>query len=319
MCIAAILQYTSNNIIRFMPKPKIIDCHTHAYPDEVASNPHAWANERGELYWAELVAPKERNSIQGWNDPAQMLAAMDAAEVDEAVLLGWYWTKESTCRWHNQVMANWISHAPGRFNAFAAIYPNANVIDQLETAKTLGFVGVGELHIGIQGYEESPKHWKTMAKWCAESNWPINFHVTDASIRMPPSAVKTPLQTFIKIAQQEPQLKMVLAHWGGQIAHLEKEPQIREILQNVYYDSAASPLLYDISIFKQMLKIVGPHKILFGSDYPLRLYPRKGKIPQMTPFIDSIRDESGLSNEQIVRLLGGNFDQLLPNRWAPKT
>ena len=314
MCIAAILQYTSNNIIQFMPKPNIIDCHTHVYPDEVATNPRTWANEHGESHWAELVAPVGRKSIQGWTDPAKMLLAMDAAEVDEAVLLGWYWTKESTCRWHNEAMAKWINHAPDRFNGFASIYPNANVIEQLETAKTLGFIGVGELHIGIQGYEESSCHWKDMLKWCADSDWPINFHVTDASIRLQPGAVSTPTQTFIEIAREEPRLKIILAHWGGRVAHMETNPSMREILANVYYDTAASPLLYDISIFKQMVEMVGSDKILFGSDYPLRVYPQLEKAPNMARFIDSVYDESGLNSNQLYKIMRGNFDKLLPNR-----
>mgnify|MGYP001355124046 CR=1 FL=1 len=59
-----------------MIRPKIIDCHTHAYPEEVTSNPQKWANKHGEHHWAELVVPESRKSIQGWSDPAQVLAAI---------------------------------------------------------------------------------------------------------------------------------------------------------------------------------------------------------------------------------------------------
>ena len=318
MYIASKVQQTSDYTIQFMLKPKIIDCHTHAYPDEVTSNPLEWANKHGEHHWAELVAPEGRKSIQGWSDPAQMLATMDSANVDEAILLGWYWTKESTCRWHNKVMAEWISYAPDRFNGFASIYPNNNVIDQLETAKALGFIGVGELHIGVQNYQESVTHWQCMAKWCANLDWPINFHVTDTSIRLPPGAVSTSTETLIEIAKQEPRLKIILAHWGGRIAHLETNPYMREILRNVYYDSAASPLIYDMSIFKQILEIVGPDKILFGSDYPLKIYPRFQKVPEMNRFINSIYNESGLSSKQIHGIMGENFNKLLPLRRTQK-
>jgi len=177
---------------------------------------------------------------------------------------------------------------------------------------------VGELHIGVQNYQESFTHWQSMAKWCANLGWPINFHVTDTSIRLPPGAVQTSTEKFIEIAKQEPQLKIILAHWGGQIAHLETNPSMREILRNVYYDSAASPLLYDMRIFKQMLEIIGPDKILFGSDYPLRIYPRFEKVPEMTRFIDSIYKESGLSNEQINGIMGENFNKISPLRGAQK-
>ena len=125
----------------------IIDCHTHAYPSELVTDPRAWARVHRESHWSELVSPPDRPSIQGWSDLDSMLLSMDAACVDQAVLLGWYWEHESTCRWHNEAMAKWIQAAPKRLIGFAAIFPNENVIDQLEAAKSMGFRGVGELHM----------------------------------------------------------------------------------------------------------------------------------------------------------------------------
>ncbi len=294
-----------------MPTPPIIDCHTHAYPAEVVAAPRAWAEARGELHWAELVAPSDRTSIQGWSDATTMLSAMDAAGVEQAVLLGWYWTQESVCRWHNESMAEWMQDAPDRFIGFAAIYPNAGVLDQLEAAKALGFRGVGEQHIGVQDYKATCPHWQAMTRWCVENNWPINFHVTETAGHEHPGAVATPLQAFVRMAEAEPELKMILAHWGGGLAYFEENPKLRTILRNVYYDSAASPLLYDMSIFRQMVRLVGVEKLLFGSDYPLRLYPRFQKMPDMERFLDQIRDEGGLNTRELDALLGGNFRRLL--------
>ena len=76
----------------FPPQPTvpIIDCHTHCYPPELSADPRAWAASHAEPHWAELVAPAGRRSIQGWGSLEQTLAAMDAAQVEQAVLLGWY-------------------------------------------------------------------------------------------------------------------------------------------------------------------------------------------------------------------------------------
>lgn len=293
-----------------MDTPPIIDCHTHAYPAEVVAAPRAWAEAQGELHWAELVAPSDRKSIQGWSDPEGMLTAMDAAGVAQAVLLGWYWTQECVCRWHNAVMAEWIQSAPDRFIGFAAIFPNENVVDQLEAAKAMGFRGAGEMHIGVQGLDEARLHWETMAKWCASEGWPINFHVTETAGHEHPGAIATPLQEFVRMAEAQPDLKMILAHWGGGLAYFEQNPRLRQILKNVHYDTAASPLLYDVSIFKQMVGLVGIEKLLFGSDFPLRIYPRRQKLPEMTRFIAAIRDEGGLDDAELSALLGGNFLRL---------
>jgi predicted TIM-barrel fold metal-dependent hydrolase len=252
----------------------IIDCHTHAYPSELVTNPRDWAKAQRESHWADLVAPVDRPSIQGWSNLDSMLASMDLACVDQAVLLGWYWEHESTCRWHNEAMAKWMQAAPERLIGFAAIYPNENVIDQLETAKNLGFRGVGELHLGVQDFDTAKSHWQAMARWCVENDWPINCHATEAAGHDHPGSFPTPLQDFVCLAEAEPDLKLILAHWGGGLAFFEQNPKLRKSLENVYYDCAASPLLYDMDIFRNMVGLVGIDKLLFGSDYPLRVFPQ---------------------------------------------
>ncbi|MGZ0654626.1 amidohydrolase family protein [Coraliomargarita sp. W4R53] len=289
----------------------IIDCHTHAYPAEAVADPRNWALAHNEPHWADLVAPTDRPSIQGWSNPETMLSAMEAAGVDQAVLLGWYWENESTCRWHNTEMAKWMQTAPNRFIGFAAIYPNSNVVEQLEVAKAQGFRGVGELHLGVQKFNAESPHWQAMASWCTLHGWPINCHVTEAAGHDHPGSVPTPLQDFVRMAESAPQLKLILAHWGGGLAFFEQNPRLRKRLGNVYYDCAASPLLYDIAIFKQMVHLVGIEKLLFGSDFPLRIYPKRQKRPDMAHFIDSIREASDLNETELAQLMGGNFKQLM--------
>lgn len=289
----------------------IIDCHTHAYPAEVAARPRAWAAEHGEAHWAELVDPADRKSIQGWSDPAGMLAAMDAAGVDRAVLLGWYWENESTCRWHNAAIADWLKQAPERFSGFAAIHPGGCVIDQLKSAKALGFCGVGEIHLGVQGWQIDGEAWQQLTDWCTRHGWPVNFHVTEAAGIPLPGSVATPLQWFIRIAQHAPDLKMILAHWGGGLPFFAQNPRLRPALRNIYYDTAASPLLYAASVFRRVADLVGADRILFGSDYPLRLFPQTQKLPDMQRYVDAIHDGAQLNPTELKQVMGGNFARLI--------
>ena len=50
--------------------------------------------------------------------------------------------------------------------------------------------------------------------------------------------------------------------------------EISSSFKNVYYDSSATSLLYNKQVFELAVKLVGPEKILFGSDYPL-VHPRR--------------------------------------------
>lgn len=240
-----------------------------------------------------------------------MLAEMDTNGVEKSVLLGWYWENESTCRWHNQVIADWVEHTPERFIGFASIYPNENVVDQLEAAKTLGLSGVGELHNGAQKFASHSPAWITLAEWCIANNWPVNLHATEAAGHDHPGSIETPLKDFIRKAEAHPDLKIILAHWGGGLAFFEKNPRLRKTLKNVYYDTAASPLLYDISIFRTVIDIVGVEKVLYGSDFPLRVYPRKQKHAQMQHFLAAIRDEAGLNEAELEAVFSKNFQRLL--------
>ena len=46
-------------------------------------------------------------------------------------------------------------------------------------------------------------------------------------------------------------------------------PEVRKALQNVYFDTAASPFLYNKDVFPIVSSLVGVEHILFASDYPL--------------------------------------------------
>jgi len=285
----------------------IIDCHTHCYPDEVTRRPREWAEARAEAHWAELVAPSDRKSIQDWAGPDRFIAAMDAAGVDKSVLLGWYWVNESTCRWHNEVIARWVRQAPERFIGFASILPNANVLDQLESAKALGLRGAGELHPGVQGFDSENPHWQAMADWCAAKGWPLNCHATSETGRDHPLSVPTPLADYVKMAENTPNLNLILAHCGG---GLPLKDEI-ELPKNLYYDCSASPLLYKSNPIREVIDHVGHQQVLYGSDYPLRVYPKTHKNAEMTTFLNGIRSEAEFSDNEREAIFGGNFERLI--------
>ena len=292
-----------------MPHRTIIDCHTHCYPPELTADPRGWASAFREPYW-ELVAPAGA-SIRGLVHPDSMLAAMDAAGIELAVLLGWYWQTERSCRWHNEVIAEWIAHAPERFIGFAAILPNDTVLEQLEYARQLGLQGVGELHFGVQNFNATSPAWQALAQWCVAHRWPVNLHATEAAGHAHPGNCATPLNEFVRMAEQSPDLTLILAHLGGGLPFFALNPRLHSALQHVYYDTAALPLLYDIRSLQAVIDLVGADKLLFGSDYPLRLYPRTQHQPNMRRWLDHIVNEGGLNAAQLDALLGANFKRLL--------
>ncbi|MEE8414180.1 MAG: amidohydrolase family protein, partial [Dehalococcoidales bacterium] len=62
---------------------------------------------------------------------------------------------------------------------------------------------------------------------------------------------------------------VVCAHWGGGLPFYALMPEVKKAMSNVFFDTAASPFLYNPQVYRQVIQLVGADKVLFGSDYPL--------------------------------------------------
>jgi hypothetical protein len=295
------------------PLRGVIDAHTHRYPPEVFADPVAWANARGETHWATLVGPRAdgRASLQGWADRRQMLRAMDRAGVERCVLLGWYWENHATCVWHNRHLAQWVREDPDRFSAFACVQPRAGAaaLDDLRRARDAGLCGIGEVFPAAQGFAMDDPAWQKILAWAAQENLPVNLHVPEPAGHAYPGFIAAPLSDYQFIARTHPEVTFIFAHWGGLLPLYALNPAVRRDLRNVYFDTAASPLLYDSRVYRLVADVIGADRILFGSDYPLRVFPSASQ-PGFTRPIAETR-ASGLTKSELIKILRTNTRRLL--------
>lgn len=291
----------------------IIDAHIHLYPPEVYTDPRKWGAAHNEPWWTHCVAPLDKPTIQGWATVRELLRHMDAAGVDRVVLLGWYWEHQATCDLQNRWFVDWVRAHPDRISGFATAQPTAGqaALDGLERALDAGLCGIGELKAPAQGFSFTDENWAAVADLARRRELPINLHVTDpVSIPGDASALPTPLADFVELVTRFPENCFILAHWGGGLPFYELNPRIRRLFRNVFYDTAASPLLYDCSVYRRLVDIVGAGRVLFGSDYPLLTHPRETSEPE---FARSLRDAAagGLTPDESAALLGGNMARIL--------
>ena len=66
-----------------------------------------------------------------------------------------------------------------------------------------------------------------------------------------------------------PEATIVCAHWGGGLPFYALMPEVEEALANVYFDTAASPFLYDRRVFEAGAGLVGAGRILLGERLPV--------------------------------------------------
>ncbi len=282
---------------------EIIDAHVHLYPSEANRAPAAWAAARGEKHWALLATRrrKDGNPVQGFPSMAQLLRHMNEAGIRQAVLLGWYWENHATCVEQNKFYASCLKAYPTRFAAFATVHPAAGevALDEVRRARDAGFSGLGELSPHSQHVPLNDPIWRKILTLAGELKLPVNLHVTDPKSGPYPGRVETPLADFVELAREFPWTKFVLAHWGGGLAF---DP-VMGAMPNVYYDTAASPLLYGTDVWPK----APPGRVLFGSDYPLVLFPKAGSGPEIAGLVAEAKTagaEDALFGTTAAQLLG---------------
>jgi predicted TIM-barrel fold metal-dependent hydrolase len=285
----------------------IIDAHVHLYPAEVDRDPAGWAAARGEKHWALLCTRRRKDGrpVQSLPTLDGLLRAMDEAGIGRAVLLGWYWEKLETCSWQNRFYAECVRAHPDRLVAFASLQPAAGfwpTLTEMHRARDDGLIGFGELSPHSQGYAVDDPVFREVLVLASDWKMPVNLHVTDPESRAFPGRIETPPGDFAPLAREFPQVPFILAHWGGMLPL--REPGVVE-LKNVFYDTAASPLIYDAGVWQRFTAIVPRERVLFGSDFPLNLYPRVAVEAEMARLLAEAR-AAGMGDD----VLGGNASRL---------
>lgn len=288
---------------------RLIDSHVHLYPPVIASDPVAWAQAAGEAHWARLATRRRRDGapVQLFPTVDELLRDLDAAEIERAVLLGWYWEHASSCALQNHFYAECIRAHPDRLSAFAAVplAERAQAVEIVHWAQDNGFAGLGELSPHSVGGAAALALLPEVLAAAGAAKLPVNLHVSDPTARKFDGWIETPLTDFLAWARAFPDTTFVLAHWGGGLAFQESS----RALTNVYFDTAASPLLGAATAWPRAVAAVGADRLLFGSDYPLRLYPRTNEGTGLTDFAREAR--TALSAVELAQVGRANAQRLL--------
>ena len=288
-----------------------IDAHVHYTPPSLAAELDLFVQQ--EPFWGLMLAHDAGGaSVQGWATAERMISDMDAAGLDRVVLMGEYRRTHEGCVARNDQALAIIHRWPTRVAAFAMIQPKAGpaALDELARCLDGGMIGAGELGPYAQGYRLDDADFLRLAEACIRRGIPLNLHTNEEVGHFYPGKAITPLRAYYRLAERYPELKLILAHWGGGLFFYELMPEVRRVLRNVWYDTAASPLIFPTcDIFDVALRCIDHRKILYASDYPLRLYPRRQPEPDFRPFLTEI-DALGLAPDVQADILGGNAARL---------
>jgi predicted TIM-barrel fold metal-dependent hydrolase len=248
----------------FVPIPPV-DAHVHLFPphfvecrdDLIARDP--WFAET-------FASPKARMIGED-----ELLQSMGRGGFSVSVAVGWPWRDQGLCREHNAYLAEVASRHPDRIAWLGIVNPSLyDAPGEIERCLDAGASGVGEVNADAQAFDwGEPAGLAYAFEVLRARDAPIMIHTSEPVGHVYPGKGTATPERLIRTLEAFPDVRFVMAHWGGGLPFYELMPEIRGITRNVVYDSAASTYLYDFSIFPVMERLVGAERILFASDYPV--------------------------------------------------
>lgn len=281
----------------------IVDAHTHIFPPDVCDFREKYCVPEEVAFSSIYRDPKARLV-----DAEGMVSMMDEQGVDRAVVFGFPWVSQNAARWHNDYVLDAQARYPDRLTGLACFDPlQPWSVDEAERALAAGLSGLGELALYSYGFNRTAvERFAELGGLCLKYNRALLVHVNEPIGHDYPGKAPMTLKEIYNLIQAVRGVKLILAHWGGGVFFynlLKKE--VPEALSDVYFDTAASPFLYRPEIYAAAARIVGPERILFGSDYPLikpERYFKEIEASGLGP--DQVRMVEGINAARVFDLDG---------------
>jgi uncharacterized protein len=259
---------------------KIIDMHAHIFPDKIAQKASLAI---GDFYDIPMKFDGAVSTLLELGD----LAGVDTFVVHSVA------TVPAQVQSINDFIAQTVQAHRDRMIGFATIHPGYdNISDEIERIQAMGLKGI-KIHPDFQKFNlDCPEAFKIYE--AIEGRLPILVHTGDYRYEYSqPKRMAAVLDRF-------PKLVAICAHFGGWSQWLDAADTLAG-RENVFVDTSSS--LYAITPAQAgaLISRFGVDNVLFGSDYPMWDPAEELKM------IDKI----GLSQEELEKVLHGNFERLL--------
>lgn len=276
----------------------IVDFHTHILP------------ERFRADRASVVA-RDKTFSEMFSDPASRIASADelvesmrGAGIDRSVALGYGWTDPDIAREANDYILEAAKKYPEQIVPFCSVNPawGDAAITEIRRCADLGALGIGELHPDTQGFDPADADLLAPFMQAArELGLIVLTHASEPVGHQYPGKGSATPDRLEALVNEFPDNRMVFAHFGGGLPFYGLMDEVRDGLANAWFDTAATPFLYNSHVYMTTARTIGPEKILFASDFPLITQKRA-----LAHFI-----ESDYPDDYRDTLLGGTAAALL--------
>ncbi len=244
----------------------IVDVHTHIFPDKIRVSREQFFSNEAEF---KSIYQHSNSKMISYEE---LIHSMDTNGIDKSVIFGFPWNTQEFATLNNDYIIEAVSKYPDRFIGFSCVNPLSEyALCEVRRCFDNGLKGLGEVAFYNSDItDEIISKLKPFMDILIELDYPFMLHTNEPVGHKYPGKADMCLKNIYNFLKSYPNNKIILAHLGGGIFFYNiMKREVKDILKNVYFDTAAVPFLYDKNIYFEASKYAGESKILFGSDYPL--------------------------------------------------
>lgn len=234
---------------------KIIDFHTHVFPDKIAQRTIAFLSEKGG------IPPFSDGTRKGLLEKMEEADTLLSVNLPVLTNPGQF---DSVNRFAEEMNSFYREQSRGILS-FAGIHPHCeNVEEKMRWIKSKGFLGI-KIHPDYQETFINDDAYVRIVTLAKEYDLIVVTHAgVDGGYRDCP--VRCTPERVLDLLRKAPHSKLVLAHMGAN----EMSEQVYESLcgEDVYFDTAYVLRFTDRETFQKILDKHGEDRILFATDSP---------------------------------------------------
>ena len=267
---------------------KIIDFHTHIFPDKIAQKTIDFLVEKGGI---PAYANGTLSGLQTELDEGQVCVGVALPVLTRPESF------DSILRFTKEINEGYFS-GEHHVLSFAGIHPSCEDIEgKMALIKASGFKGV-KIHPDYQQTFIDDSRYLRILNAAIDEDLIVVAHA-GFDVGYPELTHCTPLRTVKALDSVKGEVKLVLAHMGGCRMHED----VYELLagRNVYFDTSYVLDEMDRELFLKIVEKHGADKILFASDCPWK---------QPKALADALRS-MGLSKADEEKIFYQNAEKLL--------
>ena len=228
---------------------KIIDVHTHLFPEKIAVKATQAVGNFYDLHM-DSVGTKDTLSGDMRKYGIRHCFIHSVATVPHQV------------RPINDFLSDVIKNDPDKFTAFGPIHIGIDSItEEIDYMRSNGITGI-KLHNDFQGFPVDDTRLDEMYEKCQAEKIPIMFHAGDKRYNF------TNPKQFRNVGRKFPNLIGIAAHFGGYSEWVDVDDDYCKD-SPFWFDTSSSLFLLNKEDALKIINLRGTDKIMFGTDFPM--------------------------------------------------